>query len=121
MRRLTRTWTSACVCSGIIVTLVCGAAPLRAQYTNPLVGTDPAGGNDLNDIWNNRDASSSSLYTLINRLQLLNGRSMSDFNADQDENFNSALKDFRQKQQEQLQSVPPSGPNSSNGSAVPTP
>jgi hypothetical protein len=61
--------------------------------------------NDPSNLFTNR-ASTTSLLNLINQLQLLNGRTSSEFAAEQDENFNAAVEAFRQKQQRELQTKP---------------
>lgn len=114
MKRLTQIFKSWLLGCGIVAALG-GVTPLLAQSAAGLAG-DPNTNQDLNDLWNNRDESSSSLFSLINRLQLLNGRSPGDFAAEQDDNFQSAINDFRKKQQEQIQppSAQPPAPSLSN-------
>ncbi len=95
---------------GLAAVLGISSAPMLAQTTaSPLDGTQSAD-QDLNNIFSNRDQSATSLFGLINKIQLLNGRNPNDFAAEQDENFQSAVSDFRKKQQEKIQSpaVPPS-------------
>lgn len=88
---------------GVAALLGVNAAPTLAQTSaSPLGGTQSAD-QDLNNIFSNRDQGASSLFGLINKIQLLNGRNPNDFAAEQDENFQSAVSDFRKKQQEKIQ------------------
>ncbi|NJM75024.1 MAG: hypothetical protein HC852_03625 [Acaryochloridaceae cyanobacterium RU_4_10] len=106
MGRLSQIWKSSLVGCGAISAVVCSATVLRAQAA-PYPSGDLNGTQELNDIWNgNSGQGTSSLYSLINKLQLSGGRSASDFSAEQDEGFQSALSDFRKKQQEKLQTSP---------------
>ena len=89
---------------GLVALLTTQALPLLAQTTNS-VGTDPNPNQDLNNVFSNRDQSASSLFGLINKIQLLNGRNPNDFAAEQDENFKDALSEYRKKQQ-QIQAPP---------------
>lgn len=107
MGRSSRIWKSSLVSCGMIATLVWSATSLRAQSTASPSG-DLNGTQELNDIWSgNSGQGTSSLYSLINKLQLSGGRSASDFSAEQNEGFQSAVSDFRKKQQEKLQASPP--------------
>ncbi len=91
-------------CGAAAVVLGVNAAPMLAQTSaEPLSGTQGAD-QDINNIFSNRDQGASSLFGLINKIQLLNGRNPNDFAAEQDENFQSAVSDFRKKQQQQSQS-----------------
>jgi hypothetical protein len=90
--------------SGFAALLGASGAPLLAQSVNAPLGGDPNGNQDLNNVFSNRDQGASSLFGLINKIQLLNGRNPNDFAAEQDENFQSAVSDFRKKQQQQIQS-----------------
>ena len=93
-------------CGAAAVVLGVNAAPMLAQTTaSPLSGTQSAD-QDINNVFSNRDQGASSLFGLINKLQLINGRNPNDFAADQDENFQSAVSDFRKKQQSQSPAVP---------------
>lgn len=68
------------------------------------------------------DGSAGSLFSVINRLQSLSGRSGQDFADEQDENINSAVQDFRKKQQEKLQNQGSSlTPQNTPGSTPPAP
>jgi hypothetical protein len=59
---------------------------------------------ELNSFLNgSSDGSAGSLFSVINRLQSLSGRTGQDFAEEQNENLNSAVQDFRKKQQEKLQ------------------
>jgi hypothetical protein len=102
MERLTHVLKSLLFGSGLIALLGTQALPLLAQTTTPL-GSDPNANQD--NPFNNRDQSASSLFGLINKIQLLNGRNPNDFAAEQNENFQDALSDYRKKQQ-QLKSAP---------------
>jgi hypothetical protein len=106
MGRSSRIWKSSLVSCGIIAAVVWSATSLRAQSTvSP--SDDLNGTQELNDIWSgNSGQGTSSLYSLINKLQLSGGRSASDFSAEQNEGFQSAVSDFRKKQQEKLQASP---------------
>ncbi len=94
---------------GVIVTLGGSTAPLLAQSTAPFPGTDPQN-QEFEDVWNNRNENGGSLFSIINRLQLLNGRSPGEFQEEQAENFDSAVSDFRQKQLEKINSTEPTLP-----------
>jgi hypothetical protein len=91
---------------GLVALLGTQAAPLQAQTTTSL-GSDPNANQDLNNVFSNRDQSASSLFGLINKIQLLNGRNPNDFAAEQDENFKDALSEFRKKQQVKSPAVSP--------------
>jgi hypothetical protein len=103
MERLTHVLKSLLLGSGLVA-LLGTQAPLLAQSTTPF-GSDPNANQDLNNVFNNRDQGATSLYGLINKIQLLNGRNPNDFAAEQDESFQDALSEYRKKQQ-QLQSAP---------------
>jgi hypothetical protein len=88
---------------GLTAVLGISAVPALAQTSaSPLDGTQGAD-QDLNNIFSNGEQGASSLFGLINKIQLLNGRNPNDFAAEQDENFQSAVSDFRKKQQEKIQ------------------
>ncbi len=100
MGRSTQIWQSALVCCGVAAILSWNAVPLRAQSTS---GSDLNGTQELNDIFNgNSEQGAASVFSLLNRIQLLNGRSSSDFAAEQQEGFQSAVDDFHKKQKEKL-------------------
>jgi hypothetical protein len=106
MGRLSQIWKSSLVGCGMIAAVLWSATSLRAQSTASPSG-DLNGTQELNDIWNgNSGQGTSSLYSLINKLQLSGGRSASDFSADQNEEFQSAVSDFHKKQQEKLKASP---------------
>jgi hypothetical protein len=111
MERLVQPWKLLFVVCGAVVALGAGASALKAETANPF----PTNGNtnsnqDLNNVFNN-SGDSSSLYGLINRLQLMNGRSSGDFAAEQNEGFQSAVDEYRKKQQQQqLQGPTPQKP-----------
>lgn len=101
---------------GVVLSVVCGIGlvsnPSQAQYagsSQSLTTTDRET-EEINSFLNGTgDGSAGSLFSVINRLQQLSGgMSASDFAAEQDENINSAVQDFRKKQQEKLrnQSTP---------------
>lgn len=92
--------------------------PLLAQSAGTL--NDPNANDDLNNVWNGRGAdNAASIYSLINKLQTFGGRSTGQFAEEQEENFNTAVDEFRKKQQEQLQTSPaqPASP----GVVIPAP
>jgi hypothetical protein len=104
---------------GLAAVLGINAAPILAQTTaSPLDGTQSAD-QDLNNIFSNRDQGASSLFGLINKIQLLNGRNPNDFAAEQDENFQSAVSDFRKKQQQKVQAPVSPAPALSTPSPLP--
>jgi hypothetical protein len=106
MGRSSRIWKSSLVGCGMIAAVLWSATSLRAQSTASPSG-DLNGTQELNDIWNgNSDQGTSSLYSLINKLQLSGGQSASDFSAGQNEGFQSAVSDFHKKQQEKLKATP---------------
>lgn len=97
-------------CGAAAAVLGINAAPILAQTSAaPLSGTQSAD-QDLNNIFSNRDQGASSLFGLINKIQLLNGRNPNDFAAEQDENFQSAVSDFRKKQQQTQSPAAPTAP-----------
>jgi hypothetical protein len=116
MGHSTQIWQSALVCCGIAAILGSNIAPLRAQSTS---GSDLNGTQELNDIWSSKESgqSASSLYSLINRIQLMNGKSSGDFAAEQQEGFQSAVSDFHKKQQEKLGKPAPVLQNTAPASA----
>jgi hypothetical protein len=104
MKRLTKAWKVSCIACGAIALFAAGAAPLRADTANPFPKTEANSDPEIsNPFSSSGQDSSSSLYGLINRLQLLNGRSSADFAAEQNEGFQSAVDEFRQKQQQKIQ------------------
>lgn len=101
---------------GIAVGILCGVGlvsnPSQAQYagSSPSFSTNDRETEEINSFLNGTgDGSAGSLFSVINRLQQLSGgMSGADFAAEQDENINSAVQDFRKKQQDKLrnQSAP---------------
>lgn len=109
MKSITKAWKVSCLACGAIAFISAGAAPSLAQTANPFPQTGPtgvSGESDINDIFSGSGQSSSSIFSLINRIQLMNGRSYSDFKAEQNEGFQSAVDEFRQKQQQKIQGSP---------------
>jgi hypothetical protein len=104
VERLTKAWKVSCIACGAIAIFGTSAAPLVAQTANPFPQNDANSGQDFNDAFNNSGQGATSVYGLINRLQLLNGRSGADFAAEQNEGFQSAVEEFRQKQKQKVQS-----------------
>jgi hypothetical protein len=104
MERLTKAWKVSCIAYGAIAVVGTGVAPLLAQTANPYPQNSTTNDQENNNPFSNsgQDAT-SSLYGLINRLQLLNSRSPSDFAAEQNEGFQSAVDEFHQKQKQKLQ------------------
>ncbi len=90
-------------CSAAVI-LCANAVPMLAQTTAESLSGTQSADQDINNIFSNRDQGAASLFGLINKIQLLNGRNPNDFAAEQDENFQSAVSDFRKKQQQQSQS-----------------
>lgn len=106
--------------SGLAVLLGTQAAPLLAQATPSLGGDPNAANQDLNNIFSNRDQSASSVFGLINKIQLLNGRNPNDFASEQNENFQDALSEYRKKQQQrQSPAVTPTPATSTPPSKLP--
>jgi hypothetical protein len=105
MERLTKAWKASCLACGAIAIFGTGAAPLLAQTANPFPKNDTSSDQEnSNPFSNSGQDASTSMYGLINRLQLLNSRSPSDFAAEQNEGFQSAVDEFRQKQKQKIQS-----------------
>jgi hypothetical protein len=105
MERLTKAWKVSCIACSAISIFMMGSAPLLAQTANPFPQNDTSSDQETGNPFSNAGQdSASSLYGLINRLQLLNGRSSADFAAEQNEGFQSAVDEFRQKQQQKTQS-----------------
>jgi hypothetical protein len=109
MERLTKAWKVSCITCGAIAMFGTGTAPVLAQTANPYpqnsITNDQENSNPFS---NSGQDSATSLYGLINRLQLNSGRSSADFAAEQNEGFQSAVDEFRQKQNQKIQS--PSAP-----------
>ncbi len=72
---------------------------------NPMDGwqQNDAGSSDLNSILNPSQNSNFSVPALMNRLRLMDGRDFSELAADQMENLNSEAEAFRQRQRERFQ------------------
>jgi hypothetical protein len=119
MGRSSRIWKSSLVGCGMIAAVLWSATSLRAQSTASPSG-DLNGTQELNDIWNgNSGQGTSSLYSLINKLQLSGGQSAGDFSAGQNEGFQSAVSDFHKKQQEKLKAAPTTPTQSAPTAPVP--
>jgi len=91
-------------------TVLLATRPLLAQTASPL----PAQGLNQQDVNNfdffsrtERD-SSASLLNLINQIQLLNGRTAAEFDAEQSENLDAAAAKFRSQQLQRIQPQPAS-------------
>ena len=69
-----------------------GQTDAASSSNNPLNGRNGTG--------------ASSIFDLINRIQTLQGQTSEEFARNQDKNFNSAIEDFQQKQQEAIESLP---------------
>jgi hypothetical protein len=104
---------------GVAVGIFCGvglvSSPSHAQYagSSQTFSTTDRETEEINNFLNGTgDGSAGSLFSVINRLQQLSGgMSGADFAAEQDETINSAVQDFRKKQQEKLRNQnPPSAP-----------
>jgi len=58
---------------------------------------------DFNDVFSGGEGNGSGSFpNLLNRIQLLNGRSPGEFAAEQNESLNSEFERFRQEQQKKL-------------------
>lgn len=88
--------------------------PAQAQSANDLQTSSPQqplgifnqdDPNDPSNLFTDR-ANGSSVLNLINRIQLLNGKSPEQHSEDLNENLTDAAADFRKQQQEQLQQPP---------------
>ncbi len=119
MKRSTQVLKLFLLGGSLVALLGANITPLLAQSATQSLGGTTSADQDLNNIFSNRDQSASSLFGLINKIQLLNGRNPNDFAAEQNENFQSAVSDFRQKQQQKTQS--PAAPSSSLSSPSPRP
>lgn len=105
MERSTKAWKVSCIVCGAIALFGASATPLRADTANPFPKNSTTNDQEnSNPFSGSGQDASSSLYGLINRLQLLNSRSPSDFAAEQNEGFQSAVDEFRQKQKQKIQS-----------------
>jgi hypothetical protein len=106
---------------GVAVGILCGmgliSSPSQAQYSgsSPTFSTTDRETEEINNfLTGTGDSSAGSLFSVINRLQQLSGGiSGADFAAEQNENINSAVQDFRKKQQDKLrnQSTPSASPD----------
>jgi hypothetical protein len=119
MKRSTRILKLSLLGGSLIALWGANGAPLLAQATAQPLGGTVSADQDLNNVFSNRDQSASSLFGLINKIQLLNGRNPNDFAAEQDENFQSAVSEFRQKQQQKNQSPAAPSPQLSSPSQLP--
>lgn len=103
MERFVQPWKLFCMACGTAAALSISATSLKAETANPFPTDGTANTvQDPNNIFNN-SGDASSIYGLINRIQLLNGRNSGQFAADQNEGFQSAVEEFRKKQQQQFQ------------------
>lgn len=85
-------------------TLLLGTQVLISQPATAQTAQDLEQANqDFNDVFSGGEGNGSgSLLNLLNRMQLLNGRSPGEFAAEQNENLNSEFERFRQQQQQKL-------------------
>jgi len=85
-------------------TLLLGTQVLMSQPVTAQTAQDLEQANqDFNDVFSGGEGNGSgSLLNLLNRMQLLNGRSPGEFAAEQNESLNSEFERFRQEQQEKL-------------------
>jgi hypothetical protein len=100
---------------GIFCALGLMSSPSQAQYagSSQTFSTTDRETEEINSFLNGTgDGSAGSLFSVINRLQQLSGgMSGADFAAEQDENINSAVQDFRKKQLDKLRNqTTPSAP-----------
>lgn len=93
------------ICLSLGITTVGLSSPAMAQSAKPLQDFN-SNNSDLTDVINNPSVGGASLLQLLNRIQLLDGRTGAEFAADQDENINSAVNEFRQKQRLEIQAQP---------------
>lgn len=116
MRLQTMLWTTVLCGLGTMVTL--SATAVRSQSANDLQTTAPQrplelfnqeDPNDPANLFSDR-ANGSSVLNLINRIQLLNGKSPQQHAEDLDENLNDAAADFRKKQLQQIEQQPTGSP-----------
>jgi hypothetical protein len=113
VERLVQPWKLIFIFCTVAAALSAASLPSAAETANPY----PVNGNtnsalDPNNVFNGT-ADTSSLFGLVNRLQLMNGRSYSDFASEQNEGFQSAVEEFRKKQQQQLQTPATGAPQKS--------
>lgn len=99
-----RVWKT---CLGLSIATVWFATPVLAQSAKPLQDLNSNNSNDLTDVINNPSVGGASLLQLLNQIQLMDGRTPAEFAADQEENINSAVSEFRQKQRQEFQAQPP--------------
>ena len=88
------------------------AQPSRAGEPvgpNPLQDANPLEQNDSNPFSRNSNGA-ASVFDLINRITLSNGRSAEDYSSEQNENLTDAVAQFRAKQQTRLQGKTPTTP-----------
>lgn len=86
-----------------------------ASPQEPLTVLEQDDPNSPNNVFTER-STNTSLLNLLNRIQLLNGRSPGEFAAEQDESFNNAVDEFHKKQQQQIDGQDSSAPAPSNPS-----
>ena len=103
---------------GLATILLLGSPPLLAQVGSEASSEaaakqfDTDNPNDLNNVFNGRDSSGTSVLNLLNRLQDLNFYTPS--RAEQLEGIDGAAQEFHRKQQQRLQEsseVTPTAPN----------
>lgn len=75
-----------------------------APTVQPLEDFKPNDGGS--DPFSNRSGSASSLFDLMHRVTLSNGRSIEDFSSEQQQNLNDAAAQFRQEQLKRLKQQP---------------
>lgn len=95
-----------------VIPQVGGGKPAIAQTAQDLQQADQS----LNNVFSGADGTGgSSIFNLLNRIQLLNGRSPGEFAAEQTKNLNSEFAEFRKKQQLKLDSpeIVPTAPGTS--------
>jgi hypothetical protein len=111
------------VVAGVLLGMGLLSAPSHAQYagSSQTFSTTDRETEEINGFLNGTGDSAGSLFSVINRLQQLSGGvSGADFAAEQNENLNTAVQDFRKKQQEKLQNQgAPAGPQSTPSSPAP--
>jgi len=101
------TWiTLGGFCVGAAAALV--TRPVLAQAIAPLPaqGLQQQDANNFDFFTETERDSSASLLNLINQIQLLNGRTPAEFDAEQSENLNAAAAKFRSQQLQRIQPQP---------------
>lgn len=98
------TWiTLSGYCIGAAAVLV--TRPVLAQSTTPLPaqGLQQQDPNNFDFLTESERDSSASLLNLINQIQLLNGRTAAEFDAEQSESLDAAAAKFRSQQLQRIQ------------------